>query len=143
MVGVVPCHAPDRARGVLERFPDALVVGNHADRAELRSVDGRPLWPTVATTGEGLDALGAAIAEALVGEQLGSGLVIASLRQRDLLGAVERATGAASEALVGELGPAIAAEELYGALARLDELVGRDTREAVLDALFRRFCVGK
>lgn len=143
VVLVVPCHDPEAARPVLESFPDALLVGNHADRSPLRELDGRPLLPTVATTGEGLDALGAAIAEALVGEQLGSGLVIASLRQRDLLSAVDRATEAAATALEGELGPAIAAEELYDALARLDELVGRDTREAVLDALFRRFCIGK
>lgn len=143
VVVVVPSHAPDEARPLLARFPGALCVGNHADRAQLATLDGRTLWPTVATTGEGLEALGAAIAEALVGEQLGSGLVIASLRQRDLLLAVEGATRAAAEALAGELGAAIAAEELYGALARLDELVGRDTREAVLDALFRRFCIGK
>ncbi len=145
LVVVVPSHDPDRARPLLERLDGPhLLVGNHADRPGARtSLAGRPLLPTVATTGEGLDALAAAIAEALVGEELGSGLVIASLRQRDLLGAVARACTASASALQGEPGPAVAAEELYGALARLDALIGRDTREAVLDSLFRRFCIGK
>ncbi len=46
-------------------------------------------------------------------------------------------------ALAEEAGVAVAAEALTGALERLDALDGRDSREAVLDALFRRFCIGK
>jgi tRNA U34 5-carboxymethylaminomethyl modifying GTPase MnmE/TrmE len=32
---------------------------------------------------------------------------------------------------------------VYEALGALDALTGRDTREAVLDRLFARFCIGK
>ena len=40
-------------------------------------------------------------------------------------------------------GPAVAAEELLGALGQLDEMGGTGLREEVLDALFARFCIGK
>ena len=83
-----------------------------------------------------------AIAEALVGEELGAGLVIASARQRDRLLEVASALRLAAASLP-DAGPAVAAEDLYAGLERLDELTGRDTREEVLDRLFSRFCIGK
>jgi len=139
-VVVVPAHAPHEAAEVLASASGRphLVVHNHADRAP---VDG---LATIASTGEGVDALGQAIAEALVSEEPGAaGLVIASQRQRDRLLEVGQATDRCLHALAIEAGEAVAAEELYGALERLDALTGRDSREAVLDALFARFCIGK
>jgi len=144
---VVPANDPAAAAAVLERTSGRprILVGNHADRpgAVTRYV-GEPLAMTCAVSGEGVEALAQAISEALVGELPGgSRLVIASQRQRDLLlGVAERASECLS-ALDGEAGVAVAAEALYGALERLDELIGRDTREAVLDELFARFCIGK
>ena len=41
------------------------------------------------------------------------------------------------------LGPAVAATETVMAIERLGELVGLDAKEAVLDRLFSRFCIGK
>ncbi|MCB9793924.1 MAG: tRNA uridine-5-carboxymethylaminomethyl(34) synthesis GTPase MnmE [Alphaproteobacteria bacterium] len=147
LVVVVPSHAPERAREALERSRGRprLLVGNHADRpGAVRALAEGPLLPTCARSGEGVEALAAAIAESLVGELPGGArLVIASQRQRDLLLSVSGAVQAAVEALEGAAGCAVAAEELYAALARLDELIGRDTREAVLDSLFSRFCIGK
>ena len=135
-VVVVPAHTGE----VVAAREPRLVVWNHADRGE---APGGAL-ATVATTGAGVEALGAAIAEALVGEEPGSaGLMIASQRQRDLLHGLARACAAAVDALTGDAGCAVAAEELYGALERLDALTGVDTREAVLDNLFSRFCIGK
>jgi tRNA U34 5-carboxymethylaminomethyl modifying GTPase MnmE/TrmE len=46
-------------------------------------------------------------------------------------------------ALSGALGPAVAVSEVIAAIERLGELEGIDAREAVLDRLFSRFCVGK
>lgn len=137
-VVVVPAHEPARAAEALKRAAGRphLVVSNHADRAQGGGLR------TNALTGEGVSDLGTAIAEALVGEDLGAGLVIASARQRDRLLELARQLRLAALSLP-EAGPAVAAEDLYAGLERLDELTGRDTREEVLDRLFSRFCIGK
>lgn len=142
VVVVVPAHAPDTAGGVLARTAGRhrLIVWNHRDRAAVP--DGA--LATSATTGAGLEALTLAVRDALVGEEPGAAsVVIASARQRDLLLAVSRAVGGAIKALADGAGVAVSAEALYEGLARLDALDGRDSREAVLDELFRRFCIGK
>lgn len=142
VVVVVPAHAPGLADPVLARTADRprVVVWNHGDRGT--APPGALI--TTATTGAGLDALSRAIADALVGEQPGSAaVVIASARQQELLLAVARGITAGLAALSNGAGVAVAAETLTGCLERLDALDGRDSREAVLDALFRRFCLGK
>jgi tRNA U34 5-carboxymethylaminomethyl modifying GTPase MnmE/TrmE len=68
--------------------------------------------------------------------------MIASARQRDRLLALADGLEEGARALV-EAGEAAAADALVRALGEIDALVGRDTREDVLDALFARFCVGK
>lgn len=135
---VVPAHDPESAREalLLAQGRPHLVVTNHADRAAATGLT------TNALTHEGVGRLADAIAEALVGEQLGGEVVIASARQRDRLLDVHRHLLGCVQAL-DSAGPAVAAEELYSALERLDELSGRDTREEVLDRLFSRFCIGK
>ncbi|MEC7240681.1 MAG: tRNA uridine-5-carboxymethylaminomethyl(34) synthesis GTPase MnmE, partial [Myxococcota bacterium] len=97
-----------------------------------------------AQTGHGLETLAEKISEKLVGELPGGArLIIASQRQRDLLIGVAHRVEEALDAHRGEAGLAVAAERLYAALEPLDAIVGRDSREAVLDALFSRFCIGK
>ncbi len=146
-VVVVPAHAPQQAAEVLARTAGRprLLVGNHADRAgAVAEVDGQPLLPTCALDGTGLDTLGRALVAALVGETPGeAAVVIASVRQRDLLLAVGASLVGCRRALQDGAGPAVAAEELNRGLERLAELDGRDVREEALDALFRRFCIGK
>jgi tRNA modification GTPase len=113
-----------------------LRVGTHLDLGGAREVD----VAVSCVTGDGIDTLKAAILAGLRGEEPGG--LVASLRQRDLLLAVAaHAEGAAAE--LAPAGPAVAVERVYAALAELDALVGRDTREAVLDRLFARFCIGK
>ncbi|MEO9132035.1 MAG: tRNA uridine-5-carboxymethylaminomethyl(34) synthesis GTPase MnmE [Sphingomonas sp.] len=60
-------------------------------------------------------------------------------RQRSLVGACAAAaqSAAAQDDLI------LVAEDLRLAMAALDALVGRSDVEAMLDALFRRFCLGK
>ena len=88
--------------------------------------------------------LAEAISANLVGELPGgASLIIASQRQRDLLVGVAQEIREAIAAYRSDAGLAIAAERLYSALSPLDALVGRDSREAVLDELFSKFCIGK
>ncbi|MFT4622126.1 MAG: tRNA modification GTPase [Myxococcota bacterium] len=96
-----------------------------------------------AATGEGIPALRAALVAALVGNSTRSDqLRIASARQRDALlelaAACEQALGA-----LGWAGPAVASDAVTRGLESLDALTGADTREDVLSAVFRRFCIGK
>jgi tRNA modification GTPase len=142
-VVVLPAHDPAQADAVLARTHGLprILVANHADRVQ-ETPAGQ--LATVATTGAGLGALRKAIHDNLLGELPGeAAVVIASARQRDLLLAVAKGIGASLDSLAEGAGIAVAAEILYGALERLDALDGRDSREAVLDELFRRFCIGK
>jgi tRNA modification GTPase len=115
-----------------------LLVGTHADVGDVgHRVDHR----ISNATGRGLDELRSAIARRL--EEPGGTPLLFSARQFDLYTAVAAHLRAASDALGGMLGPAVAAEEATRGLERLTELLGQDAREAVLDAMFARFCIGK
>lgn len=146
LVVVVPAHEPRMAAAVIASTEGRprLLVANHADRAPLAELHGHRLIRTVASAGHGVPELSRAIVDALLGEApAGAGVVIASQRQRDLFLEAARRSRAAAEALCGWQGVAVAAEEVVTALEGLDALDGRDTRDAVLDTLFARFCIGK
>ncbi len=141
---VVPCNQPAhpsfddlRTRG------EHIVVGTFADKAV------HPACPPLDirvdnTTGEGVDALRATIRKAVGLEQpKEQGIVVLSQRQHDLYRSVAEHCEQAQAALAGALGPAVAASEIVYAIERLGELKGIDAREAVLDRLFSRFCIGK
>ncbi|MGI4765465.1 MAG: tRNA uridine-5-carboxymethylaminomethyl(34) synthesis GTPase MnmE, partial [Janthinobacterium lividum] len=139
-----------------------LVLWLHpADRAALPDVEtGGAIW-TVATkadlegggqggdhrvsavTGEGLDALVAALgrfaAEALVD---GESAVITRLRHRTALEAAQVHLGRVQAAGQGR-DFELVAEDLRGAVAALSALVGQIGTEEVLGAIFARFCIGK
>ena len=76
-------------------------------------------------------------------EHSGAAMVIASQRQRDLLLGLARHIRRALDAVRGDAGVAVAADELIAGLQLLDDLQGSGTREHVLDRLFARFCIGK
>lgn len=116
---------------VARRQGDLVVLAKADLREDGAGVSGR--------TGQGLDALVAAIAEEL-GRRAESASMIGHERQRD---AVERAQGAVQGALKAIRFPEIAAEELRHALRALDFLIGAADVEAVLDVIFGRFCIGK
>ncbi len=128
---VLRCVPPGMDGGA----PDELVVYTFADQCprEGLSVSSR--------TGEGLDALRAAILSRLGVDELGAGAVIHSARQAECFSRVATHAQEAASAL-GEAGPAAAVERLYAAVEALDDTVG-GAREDVLDRLFARFCVGK
>jgi tRNA modification GTPase len=131
-------------RTILERTEQhpRVVVYNAIDLPDVAPAPAGAI-PTVAVTGKGLDALKQSIARALVGEEPGrSRLLIASARQRDLFLEVARRVEEAIGALP-EAGIAVAADALTRGIEVIDALTGAETREAVLDTLFARFCIGK
>lgn len=128
-------------RALLQRTSDRrrVVCLNGVDRPGVMPVD--DAVRTSALTGAGLETLERAIVSTLGASDLVE-LAVASARQRDLLLAVSEAAEEAAHALP-LAGVAVAADLLTHGLERLDELTGADTREDVLDEVFRRFCIGK
>lgn len=95
-----------------------------------------------AATGEGIEELIAGLA-AFASESLAGGetALVTRLRHRQALAAAHRHLDAIlrNPALAAEL----VAEELRGALASLESLVGLVGVEEVLGSIFARFCIGK
>jgi tRNA modification GTPase len=144
----VPCDRPPDAATIalLSRTEGRprRVVHTFADRAPLPSSAIPDALRVSVVTGEGVDALRDGLPSMLRGEAPGGAArIIASQRQRDALRDVSDALELAARALNDGAGAAVAVEAAYAALAALDALVGRDTREDVLDRLFARFCIGK
>ena len=130
---------------VLERTVDLprIIIGTHSD---LPPHPDAPVMDISVNnlSGEGLDALQAAIV-AVLGEAQSTGgtAVLTSQRQHGLLIAAARHLRDAATALLGPWGPAVAAEEVVRALVSLTDINSTDAREQVLDRLFSRFCIGK
>jgi tRNA modification GTPase len=115
-----------------------LVVRGKADRP------GGGEGPAVSgLTGEGIGSLIDRIG-AVLGERAAGAATITSARQRAAVTSALARLRAAAGGLEGPAGdPVLVAEELRGALRALDVLVGRTDVEAVLDAVFAGFCLGK
>lgn len=92
-----------------------------------------------AVTGEGMDALVAALIAAADGLLPPPGDYALSARQRTVM---ERARDALVQS-AKQTDDILIAESLRSALAALDEITGRATTEAMLDELFSGFCIGK
>lgn len=145
VVFVWPGHVPWSFDGVWARLEAALPEGvpllrvvTHSDLGPLQPA---PLVPDLVLPREGVEAVRAAILARLAAPGALPSLSIASLRQKELLlGLAEAVDTALADRWAG---PAVMVEALYGGLRCADALVGRDTREDVLDRLFARFCVGK
>ncbi|TPG41242.1 tRNA uridine-5-carboxymethylaminomethyl(34) synthesis GTPase MnmE [Sphingomonas koreensis] len=114
-----------------------LIVHARADLAEVRQT---PADVSVSTmTGAGLSTLWTAIATAAQALLPRLDRLTLNARQRSLC-------GEAAQALAGVSGtddPLIVAEHLRQARAALDRVTGIADTEAMLDALFGRFCIGK
>lgn len=92
-------------------------------------------------TGAGVDGLVARIAATLAERSAGAGLAVRE-RHREAMERAAAFLAAAAGQLDGEATD-LAAEELRGAIAALDSLVGRVDVEQVLDEIFSSFCIGK
>ena len=92
-----------------------------------------------AKTGEGLDALWAAIHDGLAGRIPSVGDMALNRREAGLLGEITTYLRVAANSV----DPLVASEELRAARFAFDRLTGRAGVEELLDTLFNRFCVGK
>lgn len=101
-----------------------------------------------AVTGEGLDALREAIADALGAATSADAGAVVNERHRGLLAQADAALGEAialveSGADGAGFDAVLAAQSLREAAEALGAILGRNVSEDVLDAVFSRFCVGK
>ncbi|WP_298692932.1 tRNA uridine-5-carboxymethylaminomethyl(34) synthesis GTPase MnmE [uncultured Sphingomonas sp.] len=112
-----------------------IAVAAKADVAAARA----GALPVSALTGAGLAALRAAIATVGAGLLPRDGEVALDRRYRDALAIVHAALASAA----ASDDPLITADEIRVARAHLDGLIGGGDVEAMLDALFGRFCLGK
>lgn len=126
---------------LLESGQQVLVLATKSDLAPPpRTIAGHPALPTSTQTGQGIDALKAALAEhAQRQAALGDAPALTRTRHR---AALTEAAARLNEAGTARL-PELAAEDYRAALQALGRLTGRVAVEQVLDAVFRDFCIGK
>jgi tRNA modification GTPase len=119
-----------------------LLAWTKADASTSPAPSGR--IATSAATGDGLDSLKRAIADALRSRP-GDGDLPAGTAARcgDSLLAAGRSLGAAAEALRLGLGDELVAVDLRQAIDDLGRVVGAVVTDDLLDRIFRRFCIGK
>ncbi len=120
-----------------------LIAWNKRDLGEPRGLPAQALVvATAANSGDGVPALGAAIACAVAGD-IEEGIAVVSERQAEALGdAAETLERAAALLAAGEP-PELAAGEARRALDGMGRVTGETVDAAVLDAIFARFCIGK
>ncbi len=134
--GPRPDPHDDRANG------PTLLVATRCDEP------GGPLPPreiaTSAATGDGLDVLHAAIAQALRSARSESNAPTGTAaRCRGSLLLAEAALRSASEALLASDGDELVAFDVRLAAEELGKVVGAVVTDDILDRIFRRFCIGK
>jgi tRNA modification GTPase len=103
------------------------------------------VFPLSALTGAGVPPLVASLAARCRDAAAAPELAVApNLRHQDALSRAAAALEAAGGGISTSRPPlAQAAADLKAALAALDEITGETASEAILDAIFSRFCVGK
>lgn len=128
-----------------ESARNALIIISKADLEPVELNIESPLQRVVvsAVTGEGLDALEAAIQALFPLPDVPAGEILTNARQADAVTrALEYIEAALSAMTVGAT-PDIVLTEVEGAMLALGELTGRSIREDVTNRIFARFCVGK
>jgi tRNA modification GTPase len=143
----------DRARTIVVCNKIDLVADSAERTAALpRLLGGAPAalpeWHTCSVssvTGEGLEDLRLLIESVVSG---GEGLhleepVLASERQRGLVGEAFARTGAALATAALESDEELVCEDIRGAISALGRITGEDLTQDLLDEIFSRFCIGK
>ena len=127
-----------------ERAKKAIVVLSKKDLAEAAEVEtALPVVKLSSLTGEGLDALEAAIEKLFPVPEVPAGGILTNARHAEALFRALESVEAAQRALREGATPDIVLTESEGAMAAIGELDGRTVREDVTARIFSRFCVGK
>ncbi len=142
---------PDDGLPVLSPTIPLLLVANKQDIAPTRrlaefqqSMPGKQIISTSALTGDGVDQL----REAIIGQlqrllPTGETILVTRRRQHEALVRAREALALGQEALAAGLPPELVVEHTGQVLAELGHITGVDAGEAVLDAIFSTFCLGK
>lgn len=148
--GGAPLGREDRAVLAATQGSQRVIAVNKADLTpawDLAALgESGPVLRVSAQEGRGLEELAAAVGAALTGGQAEPppGEAVASQRQAQALAACARAV---ERAVAGLEAPSVAAElislDLAEALTHLGEVDGVDAPDAVIEAIFDEFCVGK
>ena len=96
-----------------------------------------------ARTGEGLEALSAAVRDLFPLPEAPAGEILTNARQHSAVARAAEYLRAAAEAMEAGWPPDAVLTECEGAMDALAELTGRRVREDVTEKIFSRFCVGK
>jgi tRNA modification GTPase len=122
---------------------DKILAWNKRDLGGARGVPaGANVVETAATTGDGVAALGAAIARAVAGDA-DEGVAVVSERQARALDDGAATLERAGQLLAAGEPPELAAVDARRALDAMGRVTGETVDAEVLDAIFARFCIGK
>ena len=132
---------PEQASGAAAwAGPDTLLIANKSDLATPRGLElSPPAIPVSAMTGEGIDALLAALGERVAQAYQIEQPLLTRARHRQTL---EEAVAALHRSR-GAVLPELRAEDLRLALRNLGRITGAVDVEDLLDVIFRDFCIGK
>ena len=121
-----------RAAGI-----DDTVTAYHIEPENVISVCAR--------TGEGLDALRGRLERLFLQGRLPQNeeLFVSNLRHKNLLEQAAAALERALAAIAAGLPEDFVSQDLQAAFRRLGEIIGEDVSDAISDAIFSRFCLGK
>ncbi len=130
---------------------ETFVLANQADRGllpetvERLRATGKPVAVISAETGEGMDALAAAVTERFLDGSLDlrEDAIVTGARQYAALMRAAEAAEAAESALREGMPEDLCCVDLELALGALDEVDGRAVSEDIVGEIFSRFCVGK
>jgi tRNA modification GTPase len=149
LLHVVDASRPAAGLGEAE-LPEVprLLLWNKIDLEGARSPEVRPcgvhVAPVSARTGAGLDGVRAWIVQrAGAGDAAGDEGLACLPRHHDALRRARAALAAARREVAQGSSPELIAFELHEAQEALGEVVSGRGSEAVLEAIFRRFCIGK
>ncbi len=145
--GSTPMSEDDR-RLIGDQTAARIVVFSKSDLPRswdpARALDNVSFVPVSAFTGEGLDALRAAIVAALIErEELRDTPAISNVRHLALVETARAAVGAAIAALSAGVTEELVLTDLAAARHALEEITGARTADDLLEHIFRKFCVGK
>ena len=122
----------------------AIVVLSKKDLSECAALrTSLPVVKVSSVTGEGVEALGAAIEAMFPLPDVPAGGILTNARHAEAISRALDFLGSALRAMREGATPDVVLTESEGAMAALGELDGRTVREDVTNRIFSRFCVGK